>query len=139
MSDEIVRLAREAASEARDAFAQDWLDAEATGERPDLMRIEAEIPVEWIVHMADRIEELEAENHLLKTCGIAEIAARNPSVMEYMQHWEGRAEAAEAKLAKAVAALDKLARLGNGEKPGNSDGNMIARAAIAEINGGGDE
>jgi len=43
----------------------------------------------------DRIEELEAENHLLKTAGIIEVAARNPSVMEYMQHWEGRAEAAE--------------------------------------------
>lgn len=49
-----------------------------------------------------------------------------------------RIEELEAKLAKAVAALDKLARLGNGEKFGNSDGNMIARAALAEINGGGD-
>jgi hypothetical protein len=47
-------------------------------------------------------------------------------------------EELEAKLAKAVVTLDKLARLGNGEKFGNSDGNMIARAALAEINGGGD-
>jgi hypothetical protein len=31
-----------------------------------------------------------------------------------------------------VAALEKLARLGNGEHYGNSDGNMIARAAIAK-------
>ena len=30
-----------------------------------------------------------------------------------------------------LAALEKLARLGNGEHYGNSDGNMIARAAIA--------
>ena len=51
---------------------------------------------------ASRIEELEDENDLLKTSGIAEVAARNPNVMEYMRHWEGRAEAAEAKLAKAV-------------------------------------
>ena len=31
-----------------------------------------------------------------------------------------------------LAALEKLARLGNGETYGNSDGNMIARAAIAK-------
>ena len=31
-----------------------------------------------------------------------------------------------------LAALEKLARLGNGERYGNSDGNMIARAAIAK-------
>ena len=49
----------------------------------------------YLKETADRIEELEAENHLLKTAGIIEVAARNPSVMEYMQHWEGRAEAAE--------------------------------------------
>jgi len=48
-----------------------------------------------------RIEALEAELHLMKTSGVAEVAVRNPSVMEYMKHWEGRAEAAEAKLAKA--------------------------------------
>lgn len=47
------------------------------------------------IKAANRIEELEAELHLLKTSGIAEVAARNPSVMKYMQHWEGRAEAAE--------------------------------------------
>lgn len=52
-------------------------------------------------------EELEAELHLMKTSGIVEVAVRNPSVMEYMQHWEGRAETAEAKLAKAVEALDE--------------------------------
>lgn len=63
---------------------------------------------EFIEALADRIEELEAENHLLKTSGIAEVAARNPSVMEYMQHWEGRAESAEAKLAKAVAEMKSL-------------------------------
>jgi hypothetical protein len=60
------------------------------------------------VAAADRIEELEAENHLLKTSGIAEVAARNPNVMEYMKHWEGRAEAAEAKLAKAVEFISNL-------------------------------
>ena len=32
-----------------------------------------------------------------------------------------------------LAALEKLARLGNGDQYGNSDGNMIARAAIASV------
>jgi hypothetical protein len=53
----------------------------------------------------DKIKELEAELNLMKTSGIAEVAVRNPSVMEYMKHWEGRAETAEAKLAKAVKDL----------------------------------
>jgi hypothetical protein len=34
-----------------------------------------------------------------------------------------------------LEALDKLARLGNGDHYGNSDGNMIARAAIAKATG----
>lgn len=45
--------------------------------------------------------ELRAELHLMKTAGIIEVAVRNPSVSEYMDHWEGRATAAEA----AIAAL----------------------------------
>lgn len=36
-------------------------------------------------------------------------------------------------VAVARAALEKLARLGNGEHYGNSDGNMIAHAALAEL------
>ena len=47
---------------------------------------------------ADRIEELEAEIETLTTAGIVEVAARNPNVLEYMKHWEGRAEAAEAEV-----------------------------------------
>jgi hypothetical protein len=44
-----------------------------------------------------------------------------------------RIEAMTAKLAKAVEALDRLARLGNGDRYGNSEGNVIAQTAIAEI------
>ena len=39
------------------------------------------------------------------------------------------------QLAKEVEAFEKLARLGNGDRYGNSDGNMIARTALAEIEG----
>jgi len=46
-----------------------------------------------------------------------------------------RIEELEAKLEKAVESLEKLARLGNGDLYGNSDGNMIARATLAELKG----
>jgi hypothetical protein len=44
-------------------------------------------------------------------------------------------EELEDKLAKAVDALEKLARLGNGDYYGNSEGNTIARAALADMKG----
>ena len=43
---------------------------------------------------------LRAEIDTMRTAGICEIAARNPQVMEYMRHWETRAEAAEAETAR---------------------------------------
>lgn len=36
--------------------------------------------------------------HLLESGSITEIAARNPSVMDWVAHWEGRALKAEAAL-----------------------------------------
>ena len=56
--------------------------------------------------------------------------------------WNDRAdriEELEAKLEKAVETLEKLARLGNGDRYGNSDGNMIARATLAILKGETDE
>jgi len=48
---------------------------------------------------------------------------------------EAYAAELEAKLAKAEETLEKLARLGNGDRYGNSDGNMIARATLAILKG----
>ena len=45
------------------------------------------------------IERLRRELDMLTTGGIIEVAVRNPSVSEYMEHWEGRALKAEASLA----------------------------------------
>lgn len=60
--------------------------------------------------------------------------------MSLSTKWDKQA-AAELRRLQAVNAdlletLEKLARLGNGEHYGNSDGNMIARAAIAKATGG---
>ena len=55
-----------------------------------------------------RIAELEAEIHNWKTWGIIEVAIRNPSVSEYMNHWEGRCLKAEAANAKMKACLEAI-------------------------------
>jgi len=74
----------------------------------------AEAAAAWNTR-ADRIEKLEAELHLMKTAGIVEVSVRNTRVMEYMTHWEGRAETAEAKLAKAVELVERSFNEGFGE------------------------
>jgi hypothetical protein len=48
-------------------------------------------------------ELIAAELHLMKTSGIVEVAVRNQSVSEYMDHWEKRAETAEAALKESLA------------------------------------
>jgi Uri superfamily endonuclease len=75
----------------------------------------------------DRIEELEAD---LRKMALDYLAADGQAAEAYQAQL-----AAEAKLAKAVEALEKLARLGNGDRYGNSDGNMIARTTLAELKG----
>ena len=47
------------------------------------------------------------ELHLMKTAGIIEVAVRNPSVSEYMGHWEGRADKAEAERDELDALLNE--------------------------------
>lgn len=51
----------------------------------------------------DRIQQLEQELEQWKNWGIIEIAVRNPDVLEYMEHWEGRAIKAEQTLARVAA------------------------------------
>jgi len=74
--------------------------------------------------MADRIEELER----ILSSSPCEIAAHSNKLTEYMFHWEGRALNAEAKLAKAVGALEEIA---TDEHPLG----WTAIAALAELKG----
>lgn len=57
---------------------------------PDLLELTATL--------TDALEVERAEVERLTKGSICEVAATNPSVMEYMSHWEGRAEKAETKL-----------------------------------------
>jgi len=88
-----------------------------------------------------RIEELEAENKLLNDqMGVLEEWGREdlnalPDCLMRLAPALVEIDELKAKLAKAVEALEKLARLGNGDLYGNSDGNMIARTTLAELTG----
>ena len=81
-----------------------------------------------LLEMADRIEELEGQ---LKATLDRETASQK-------RHDE-KVDALEAKLAVAVEGFEELATLGNGDRHGNSFGNLIAQNYIAELKGGKDE
>lgn len=55
-----------------------------------------------------RAERAEAELEQWTKWGIVEIAVRNPSVSEYIRHWEGRAERAEAERDEALKRIEDL-------------------------------
>lgn len=74
--------------------------------RPVARRKEFHCP--WFEKEKQMITALRAEVERLTTSGIAEVAAHNPSVMDYMRHWEGRAEKAEAEVERLRAALVKV-------------------------------
>jgi uncharacterized protein involved in type VI secretion and phage assembly len=51
--------------------------------------------IDWKARAEAAEKRVAQWEHDIKFWGIAEIAVRNVSVMDYMKHWEGRAEAAE--------------------------------------------
>jgi len=57
----------------------------------------------------DEIARLTAEVDRLTKGSICEVAATNPSIMEYMSHWEGRTEKAETERDTLVAAAYEAA------------------------------
>jgi hypothetical protein len=110
MSDDLVKRLRDTPNWKREEYG----DYKSASTHYDRAPFEA----------ADRIEELKAKLDWV-------IVERDETFALMLD----RAQAAEAKLAKAVESLEKLARLGNGDLYGNSDGNMIARTTIAELKG----
>lgn len=70
----------------------------------DDARIAAASRREW----AERAWRAEAELEIFRTSGIIEVAVRNPSVMDYMKHWEGRAEKAEAERDRLRQSLERI-------------------------------
>lgn len=66
-------------------------------------RAEVDTAAEMLREVKTRNTDLRAENERLKTSGIAEVAAHNPSVMDWIHHWEGRTLKAEAENEKLRA------------------------------------
>lgn len=66
------------------------------------------------------MDTLRGEIDMLTKGGIIEVAVRNPSVVEYMNHWEGRALKAEAALDEARAALEPFANASRIELEGKT-------------------
>ena len=99
--------------------------------------------------LRERIEELEAD---LRKMALDYLAAQGQAAEAYQAQLTAEAKLKTAeeigrafeedagqlreKLMRAVEALEKLARLGNGDRYGNSDGNMIARTTLAELKEG---
>lgn len=55
---------------------------------------------------------------------------------EFVKEIQSRDDEIRAQYKDAVEALEKLARLGNGDRYGNSDGNIIAQEALAKLEEG---
>jgi len=67
---------------------------------------------------------------------VIEVAIRNPAVAEYMKHWEGRAEAAEARvkeLEEASAMKDRIIRNLDPEASGLREKLETTEARVAEL------
>ena len=65
----LVALFRKLSNQARADFADEWADAQSSGERPDLEPITVELTVERIEEAADAIEALSAEVEALTNNG----------------------------------------------------------------------
>lgn len=64
------------------------------------------------------IDKLQEQIRALTTSGIVEVAARNPSVMEYVRHWESRTEKAEARVAELESIVLDYRHVLNSAKTG---------------------
>jgi len=104
------------------------------------------------------LDDAARENSELRA-QLAEIAATEPYAYTHNHEWKLRQSESVIKMVKSfqpeygftfplftrpmpaqdvpelVEALEKLARLGNGDRYGNSDGNMIARTALSKYKG----
>lgn len=63
--------------------------------------------VSWAI---EAVKRLKHDSHVLRECGIVEIAVHNDtcSVGEYMKHWEDRALKAEASLVERAQEIERL-------------------------------
>lgn len=107
-TEQIVRDLRASSESTHGWFNQGrWIwfgslaDAKAAAQADYERRILEAIDLSALDTAKAEIERLRHDNEMLTTGGIIEVAVRNPSVADYMRHWEGRAENAESALTAA--------------------------------------
>jgi len=74
---------------------------------------------------ADELERVKAMVERYRVAGVCEIGAYNQNVADYCREWEGRAEKAEAEVARMTADRDRLLAMCQSMKPpicGRHDG-----------------
>lgn len=81
--------------------------------------------------LAARVAELQEEVEALNAISAIEFATHEA----YMQKSEATIAQQEKQIMVAQIYLNELSRLGNGDEPGNSDGNVLAQEALAKIGG----
>jgi len=97
-----------------------------------LIPVESPPIFQWADEAADALEQMQTENVELSNCcsdyrlEIERLSIEHGCMNEANVKYEKRIEELE-------AALETLARLGNGDKYGNSDGNIIAQKALAKV------
>ncbi len=72
------------------------------------------VPAKGLTLAINAFLAADAELELMKTAGVIEVSVRNPNVAEYVKHWEGRALAAEAKVAESSARGENQAAYAEG-------------------------
>lgn len=77
---------------------------------------------------------LKANLEELRTGGIITVAMTNPNVMSYMEHWETRAEKAEAEVERLKAELRRIAEGNLGDDPWQANYARIKQVASEALN-----
>lgn len=112
-------LTREQIEEIRERLKPEWPAADGP-------------VIDTLCDMALRLAAAERELEHFRTSGIVEIAVRNVNVRSYIDHWEGRTEKAEARVAALEAALRKIAEAyADGDEIDAMHFQRIAREALA--------
>ena len=150
MSDDLVKRIKDRGDWLVDAVATSTQNRQFLRGEPECddvaceaIRMNGEKAIEVIAKpMAARIEELEAvlrEVDAWVDDDLLPLADLMDAVADHIEQLAATNEELEAKLAKAVEGFEELARLGNGDRYGNSLGNMIAQEYLAELKGEDDE
>lgn len=86
--------------------AYEWLLSNSRNEDPDFLKPAAKLLEQFAASLRQQLSDSQAELKQWSSWGIVEIAVRNQSVADYIEHWEGRTLKAEGKVSQLEADLE---------------------------------